>query len=121
MYGPELILDVHRCNPAKFNRKDIEEYFTILCDLIDMTRCDLVFWDDTGLPLDQRQTKPHTKGISAVQFILTSSIVIHTLDILCKVFVNVFSCKDFDAQKVRKFTEEYFEGKVVNTNFIRRI
>ena len=120
-YGKELILDLHYCNPAKFNRKSIEEYFIELCERIDMKRCELHFWDDTGLPPDECQTSPHTKGTSAVQFILTSSVVIHALDILEKVFINIFSCKDFDPEAAKRFTEEWFEGRAVNFNFINRI
>ena len=81
-YGCELVLDLHGCNPEKFNRADIDAYFTELCRRIDMEKCEVHFWDDEGLPPEECQTLPHTKGTSAVCFILTSSIVIHTLDIL---------------------------------------
>ena len=92
-YGHELTLDLHGCNPSTFNRDSIDRYFTELCELIDMQRCEVHFWDDVGLPPEECQTLPHTKGTSAVCFILTSSIVIHPLDILKAVYVNIFSCK----------------------------
>lgn len=40
-YGSELILDLHRCNPCKFTRNSIKEYFIQLCERIDMQREDL--------------------------------------------------------------------------------
>ena len=79
-YGVELILDLHGCDPSTFNRESIGAYFERLCVLIDMKREALHFWDDIGVSEEDKQTSPHTQGTSAVQFILTSSIVIHTLD-----------------------------------------
>ena len=119
-YGYELILDIHGCDPNTFNRVSVEDYFEKLCKKIDMTQCDLHFWDDVGVAPEEQQTSPHTKGTSAVQFILTSTIVIHTLDLLEKVYINVFSCKDFDPEIVKQFTEEWFKGTIVNNHFIER-
>jgi S-adenosylmethionine/arginine decarboxylase-like enzyme len=107
-YGLELILDLHGCDVRKFTRESIEQYFVELCDLIDMKREDLHFWDDEDVPEEQRQTDPKTKGISAVQFILTSSIVIHALPLLESAYVNIFSCKDFDTIRAEAFTEKWF-------------
>ena len=73
-----------------------------------MERCDLHFWDDVGVSEDEQQTDPKTKGTSAVQFILTSTIVIHTLDLMNTVYVNIFSCKQFDPDVAAKFTAEWF-------------
>lgn len=110
-YGQELILDLHGCDVLRFTRTDIERYFVELCSLIDMERCELHFWDDFDVPEDERQTDPKTKGTSAVQFILTSSIVIHTLDMMRTAFVNIFSCKAFDTNKAAAFTAEWFGSK----------
>ena len=35
-YGKELILDLHECEPATFNRDSIGLFFSELCDLIDL-------------------------------------------------------------------------------------
>ena len=113
-YGKELILDLHHCDVSLFNRKSIRDYFEQLCALIDMEACDLHFWDDVDVPEEDRQTDPRTKGTSAIQFIITSNITIHTLDLLGAVYVNLFSCKTFDADKATTFTVEWFKGQVVN-------
>lgn len=110
VYGTELILDLHECDANKFTRQDIKRFFEELCELIDMERCDLHFWDDVGVPIDEQQSDPKTKGTSAVQFILTSTIVVHTLDLLQTVYVNVFSCKEFDAAKAEKFIAVWFSS-----------
>lgn len=119
-YGVEVILDLHMCNPAKFNRESIERYFIELCERIDMKRADLHFWDDLGLPDEERETEPHLKGTSAIQFISTSNITIHTLDILKNAYVNIFSCKNFDPQVVKEFSERWFEGKAVTYQVLDR-
>jgi len=113
-YGYELILDLHDCDVTLFNRVCLDEYFEQICVAIDMKQCERFFWDDVGVPKEEKQTSPHTTGTSAVQFILTSSIVIHTLDKLGKVYVNIFSCKEFDMTLASKFTEKWFSGTVKN-------
>jgi len=120
-YGYELILDLHGCDVSTFNREGLKAFFEKLCDEIKMTRCDLHFWDDVGVPPEEQQTSPHTKGTSAVQFILTSTIVIHTLDLLGAVYVNIFSCKEFDKNKAEQLTREWFKAQECRSHFIERI
>ena len=119
-YGLELILDLHGCDERKFNRTDIREYFQRLCALIDMEACDLHFWDDYGVEQEERQMDPKTKGTSAVQFILTSTIVIHTLDLIKTVYVNIFSCKDFDTDTAERFTADWFGSKDWTSTVVTR-
>jgi len=120
-YGYELILDLHGCDRSTFNRPSLREFFKKLCTQIEMKRCKLHFWDDAGLPAEQCQTSPHTKGTSAVQFILTSSVVIHTLDLLDAAYVNIFSCKLFDPIAAEQLTREWFAAKECRSRFIPRV
>ena len=119
-YGKELILDIHNCNPSTFNRKSIRNFFKELCELIEMERCKLCWWDDYGVPPEEQETEPHIKGTTAVQFIKTSNIIIHTLDLMKNVYLNIFSCKDFDANTVKRFSEKWFEGKIIKSHVIER-
>ena len=120
-YGYELVLDLHGCNSAKFNRADIDGYFTGLCRRISMEKAETHYWDDLGVPIQEQQTSPQTKGTSAVCFILTSTIVVHTLDLLSAVYINIFSCKAFDPEVATKFTKEWFEAGSCKSTFIDRI
>jgi len=120
-YGKELIIDLHKCDNTTFTRESIRRYFKQLCNNINMKAEKLCWWDDYGLEPEFQQTEPHTKGTTAVQFILTSNITIHTLDILKNAYINIFSCKDFDADKALKFSEEWFKGKIVNSQLIERL
>ena len=84
-----------------------------------MEACKVTFWDyDTQEEFDA--APPHLKGISAVQFILTSNITIHTLNDLKAVYLNIFSCKEFDSHKAVIFCRNYFEGKFVSNKVIYR-
>jgi len=119
-YGKELILDIHDCDPLVFTRMAIVNYLANLCEEIDMKRQVLHFWDDEGLPPEECQTESHLKGTSAIQFIMTSNITIHVLDILKNTYVNIFSCKDFDHEKAAQFTAKWFKGKIVHQEVLRR-
>ena len=120
-YGMELILDLHNCNGKDFNRRNIDNFFTEVCHQTGMQKCEVYFWDDLETPEDEKQTNPQTTGTSAVQFILTSNITIHTLDKLEKVFINFFSCKSFNPQTVEQLAKEYFNGKIINSTLLTRI
>jgi S-adenosylmethionine/arginine decarboxylase-like enzyme len=121
MYGKELILDIHNCDVSKFNRKDIEAYLVELCDeVIDMERADLHWWDYEDQPEEYDKAPAHLKGISCVQFIMTSNITIHTLDELGIIYLNIFSCKDFVADDVIDFTKGWFSGEVIKSTVVDR-
>ena len=120
-YGFELILDLHGCSPATFTRSRLDQYFTKLCQVIDMEKAETHYWDDVGVPTDERQTSPQTKGTSAVCFILTSTIVVHTLDLLSAVYVNIFSCKAFDPEVATEVTKEWFQAGSCKSTFIPRV
>lgn len=119
-YGRELILDLHGCDASTFDRKSIRNFFKELCCLIDMERCKLCWWDDYGVPPEEQETEPHVKGTTAVQFISTSNIVIHTLDLLQSVYLNIFSCREFDTDVAAKFSAKWFSGEIVDSHVIER-
>ena len=120
-YGKELILDLHGCDPVRFNREDISRFFASLCERIDMEAEDLHFWDDVDVPETERETEPHLVGTSAIQFIRTSNITIHTLDLLERVYLNIFSCKDFDPSVVEAFCLDFFGGEVIAGTVVDRV
>jgi len=111
MYGQSFLIDLHRCDIGLFNRHDIDRFFSGLCELIDMKPEDRYFWDDLNVSIEERQTDPRTKGTSAVQFILTSSITVHALDLLGDVYIDVFSCKLFDISAVLDYSIKFFDAK----------
>lgn len=119
-FGHELQLDFKSCENIPCNRAFLVTFFEELCNLIDMEREDLHFWDYEGDPKGYAEAPDHLKGISAVQFISTSSITIHTIDVPQCVFINIFSCKTFDVEKVRFFCANYFDGFSTKTLMTER-
>ena len=128
-YGPQLLLDCSGCDEATFTRENIENFMTALCKTMDMDREDFHFWDDLDIPEEDRQTEPHAKGTSVggvfekkigLQFIITSSIVIHCLDSLKRCYIDVFSCKEFSEDDVKRLTYEYFKAKRIGTHKVLR-
>lgn len=119
VYGQELILDLHDCGVGEFTEEGIERFAVQLCELLGMKRCDFHAWgyDDAA---ERAEAPPHLAGISAIQFITTSNITIHTLDKLRRVYLNVFSCADFDTAAVVAFCERYWKGRVANQTLVER-
>ena len=86
-----------------------------------MERGKLCWWDDYKVSPEEQQTSPQTKGTTAVQFMLTSNITIHTLVLLKRVYLNIFACKEFDENIVAQFSKRWFGGEVVKETTISRI
>ena len=121
MYGKELILDLHNCNQSKFNREEITNFFRDVCSETGMKGEDIYFWDDLDVSKDEIQTNPQTKGTTGIQFILTSNITIHTLDLLYQVHINFFSCKDFEPYIVEQLALARFGGVIRNSITLTRV
>lgn len=117
-YGHELIIDLYDCEVDEMTRKGVKVYCERVCSIIDMVREDFHIWASD--PKNYETDPPHLHGVSAVQFITTSSLVIHTLPKMRRVYINLFSCKPFDASDALKFTAEYFSGTVANSTFLER-
>ena len=119
-FGCELILDLQGCDSRRFRRHHIERYMVELCDHIGMKRADLHFWDYDGNPELKEAAPDDLAGTSAVQFIQTSSITIHALDRLRAIYVNIFSCRDFEARFAADFTAKFFRADSFTFNYVSR-
>ena len=119
-YGTEFILDLYGCSTEKFTREGLTQYFEELCELIDMERQDLHFWDYEGYPEEYAAAPMHLKGTTAVQFIKTSNVTVHALVDACECYINVFSCKYFNHGKVRHFTREFFKAESSDEEIVIR-
>jgi len=111
-YGLECVLDLNNVDQSRITVEIVRQFAHDLCDVIDMVRGPIYHWGENE-DLGQFYGNPKMDGISCVQFVHSSSITIHALDLIGKVFVNVFSCKDFDPEKVKAFALEVFGGDVV--------
>ncbi len=113
-YGIELILDLHYCGVEKMTKDCLSEYFIEVCDLISMTRHgEPMFWHD-------KTDDPNLKGVSGVQFIETSNIVVHALELKKAVYINIFSCKLFDTSTAENFSKNFFGAEKVDARVLKR-
>lgn len=117
-YGQELILDLHQCTNATMD-VNIQEFCEELAELVDMEIADFHLW--ASEPDEEKD--PRIFGISAIQFILTSNITVHMLPLLQRgsVYVNLFSCKSFDAEIATQFVKQYFEATECRSQVVKRI
>jgi len=115
-YGPHLTLDLQNCNRKKL--EDLDFIFQILDKLpgkIGMTKitAPYVFKYTEGII-------PDDWGITGFVVIAESHISIHTYPSKNYVFMDVFSCKEFDTNTAIKFITRAFEAKKADTHVVER-
>jgi len=114
-FGIELQLDLYHCNPdfIRDSRK-IKDFTLELCSLIKMKRF--------GEPIIVRFGEdPRITGYSLCQLIETSLISAHFAESTNSAYLNVFSCKAFNPNKVITFAKKYFEATRVEEKLTTRI
>jgi S-adenosylmethionine decarboxylase len=98
-------VDLHACDIATITDAErVKQFVYELCDRIEMRRfgeCVVVdFGDD-----------PKVSGFSMTQLIETSLISAHFVNQNGNVYLDIFSCKYYDAQEAAQFAAEYFSAK----------
>lgn len=114
-FGQELILNLYGCKLEKIaTKEEILRYVNELCEFIDMEKY--------GKPFIERFAE-HSEiaaGYSVAQMITTSLVSGHFSDYLKSAYINIFSCKDFDAEKTVEFTKNFFEATEVKVQILQR-
>lgn len=104
VWGIASAIDIYNCNPVKIRDADLIRRFVVeLCDLIEMKR----FGETQVVHFGEDE---RVAGYSMVQLIETSLISAHFANQTNAVYLDVFSCKPYDPEKVELFAREYFEG-----------
>ena len=99
-YGKHLIASFKRCNQNIIDKQIISEFLHQLAIDVDM--------QPFGQPIVERFGEGIEIGISGVQLIETSAITVHTNDMARDLYLDVFSCKDFDADEVLQIVQDRF-------------
>jgi len=63
---------------------------------------------------------PSKEGYSLMQLITTSSITGHFIDHDRHIYLDVFSCKEFEIKTVKDTVEEFFGAQKMRVNFVTR-
>ena len=113
-YGLELVIDLKNCDLSDLSKKKMSRFFVELCEHVDMTRHgEPLFWED-------HSNVPHLNGISGIQFIETSNVVCHALPLLRAVYINLFSCKEFEPNDTLNFCKEFWGASSENHTVLVR-
>ena len=114
-WGYHLMIDCSKC--IKNNVKDIEYIKNFIKDLLKV--CKMKKLGDIKIENLQSGDKA-LYGYSVVQLIHTSSITCHFMDISGDAYIDIFSCKEFDCDKVIDVINNYFSPKKMNKHFLIR-
>lgn len=115
IFGWELILNLYKCDSGIITSKEQLKSFIInLCNVLSMNRY--------GEPLIERfgHNSPITLGYTVVQLVETSSITMHISELTKAVYMDIFSCKNFDRDVVRDFCLSSLSASTVVEHFIVR-
>jgi S-adenosylmethionine/arginine decarboxylase-like enzyme len=114
-WGYHLILDCHACHvPSIQSRENVYNWIKHLVRVIDMEPIGDPHIEYTAAEF------PDKAGFTAIQVIVTSSIVAHFIDSTGDVYIDVFSCKEFDSDIVIGTIKDAFLPKKIRTNFLTR-
>lgn len=103
-WGLYCSVDLYNCDAEIIRSKEkIEQYIIQLCDLIQMRR----FGDPVIVHFGEDEK---VAGYSMVQLIETSLISGHFANATNNAYIDIFSCKYYEVDKVIKFSEEFFKA-----------
>lgn len=112
-WGYHLCLDLYEVNHKKIIKEEfVREYVRTIIKKIGMKA--------HGDCHCERFGEAHLNGISAMQFIETSSITVHCDEVGDRVFVDIFSCQDFDKNEALDYSFEFFGTQEYKIHYFER-
>jgi S-adenosylmethionine/arginine decarboxylase-like enzyme len=113
-WGYHLVLDVQECQKGKASDPlYITKFIKELVVKIDM----IAFGEPQLIHFANGTEKA---GWTVIQLIETSSIVGHFLDRSGDLYLDIFSCKNFDESVVKTLIKEYFNPVNIHSRFLNR-
>jgi S-adenosylmethionine decarboxylase len=115
VWGQSLSIDLNGCEHSfMIDSKKLKEFSKKICKEIDMI--------PFGEPIIKRFpiSNKTLEGYSMMQFIETSSITVHLDEVGDRAFIDIFSCKKFDAKTAKKFCKNFFRAKVIRAKNLYR-
>lgn len=113
-WGMLTSIDVSSCDPELIRSEQaIKDYVVQLCDLIEMKR----FGETQVVHFGEDE---EVAGFSMTQLIETSLISGHFANKTNNIYIDVFSCKEYDPYVVAEFTRDFFKGENCTTNIVLR-
>lgn len=113
-WGLLACIDLYHCNPETIrDAEKIKDFVVRLCDLIQMNR-----FGETRVVHFGEDEK--VAGFSMTQLIETSLISAHFANLTNTTYLDVFSCKLYDPDKVVNFAKEFFQAESVHLQVVER-
>lgn len=113
-WGYHLMIDVHGANDNIKDKSLVTQFCDELVVAIDMEPIGRPWVEETAMH------DPGKAGFTLVQIIQTSSIVAHFIDQSGDIYLDVFSCKQFDIKTVEDHVTKWFAPEKMRVNFITR-
>jgi S-adenosylmethionine/arginine decarboxylase-like enzyme len=114
-WGYHLMLDCGGCDfDAMTSKQQLQQFVKELVKAIDMTAVGDPWIERTAIGL------PDKEGFSLYQLIVTSNISAHFVDSSRQIYLDVFSCKEFEQEIVKQIVEKYFSPTRIKINFLHR-
>lgn len=114
MWGMATSIDLHNCNSETIRSEEkIKQFVKELVELIDMK----TFGETQVVHFGEDEK---VAGFSMTQLIETSLISGHFANLTNNVYLDIFSCKEYDPKVVAEFAKEFFEAKDYNKKTIYR-
>jgi S-adenosylmethionine/arginine decarboxylase-like enzyme len=112
-WGYHLLINARRCAPLPIRSKPVIETFARkLVKNIDMV--------PYGEPQVIMFGSGNKQGYTLVQLIETSNITGHFVEETNDMYLDVFSCKEFEPETVKDMVETYFKPQTINSRMILR-
>ena len=108
-FGKMFTISAYECENKIHNIEFWADWFDALINLIDMKAHGQLHIEKFG--------EGELHGISAFQFIETSSITLHTEKRNNGIHLDVFSCKDFDEHKIFDFLYKTLKCNLKKAHF----
>ena len=112
-WGKHLVLDAARCAPRLIRDPRVIDNFARTL----VKRIDMVPYGDPQVVLFGSGNK---KGYTLVQLIETSNITAHFVEENNSMYLDVFSCKDFEPSIVQETVDEFFDAKRFKSTVLLR-
>ena len=114
-WGYHLIVDCSKCDKKKV--KDLNHIKKFIDSVVKTCKMKKL----GNLKVENLQDgDKKLYGYSVVQLIHTSSIVCHLMDLTGDVYIDIFSCKEFDIDKVIYVINTFFLPQKMNKHFFLR-
>jgi S-adenosylmethionine decarboxylase len=114
--GLQLIIDLKECrNLEKLSDKEFARKF--LVELTNLIEIKIIFGPEV---IYYEHEEKEESGVTGFVIIVDSHIAIHTYPLKKFVYLDIFSCKEFNQEKVIEHVIKTFNPKDVMWNLIKR-